>query len=528
MEKNELVLLGDEAVALGAYHSGIHCAYAYPGTPSTEITEYLIELSKEKNDFIARWSTNEKCAYEEALGTSFTNGRTLVSMKHVGLNVAFDPFVNSAIVEIQGGFVVSVADDPGMHSSQNEQDSRILADFAFVPVLEPSNQQQAYDMTRDGFDISEKYNLPLLLRITTRVAHSRSQVKTNLKKEKNGLKKVPDTKAWTLLPSNARIQFKKLLKKFEELKKFSEEIKYNELRLSGKIGVITCGIGRNYFEEIKDKLNGDFSHLHIGFYPAPEEKIKKFYDFVEKIYIIEEGYPFIEKRLRGYIDLMKPVLGKLSGHLPLTGELNPDLVLKFFSEVEKEEIKAGIDLPSRPPQLCQGCPHADMYFALNDALKEIGGESIVTSDIGCYTLGALPPYNAIESCVCMGASVSMAKGASDAGFHPVLAVIGDSTFMHSGITPLLDAVEDNSNMTLIILDNSGVAMTGGQPTKTSSEGLKRILEGIGIPDEHLIFIDLHPQKIKEVKELLKKEINYRGLSVIVGRRICIEIAKKTK
>jgi len=528
MGEKELVLLGDEAVALGAYHSGIHCSYAYPGTPSTEITEYLIELSKKKNDFIVRWSTNEKCAYEEALGVSFVGGRAIVSMKHVGLNVAFDPFVNSAIVDINGGFVVAVADDPGMHSSQNEQDSRILADFAYVPVLEPSNQQQAYDMTRDGFDISEKYNIPVLLRLTTRVAHSRSEVYTKEKREKNKLVKISSSNAWTLLPSNAKVQFKKLLKKYEELKKLSEEINYNELKLDGKIGVITTGIGRNYFEEIRNELGQNFSHLHISFYPAPVEKIKKFYNYVEKIYVIEEGYPFIEKILRGFIPLKKPIFGKMSGDLPQTGELNSDLILKLFNCVEKEEIKPPIELPSRPPQLCQGCPHSDMYFALKEALKEINSESIVTSDIGCYTLGALPPYEAIESCVCMGASVSMAKGAADAGFHPVLAVIGDSTFMHSGITPLLDAIEDNSNMTLIILDNSGVAMTGGQPTKTSSEGLKRLLEGVGIPEGHLIFIDLHPQKIKDIKEILLKEINHKGLSVIVGRRTCIEIAKKTK
>lgn len=528
MEEKELVLLGDEAVALGAYHSGIHCAYAYPGTPSTEITEYLIELSKKNSDFVARWSTNEKCAYEEGLGVSFAGGRAIVSMKHVGLNVAFDPFVNSAIVEINGGIVVAVADDPGMHSSQNEQDSRILAEFAFVPLLEPLNQQQAYDMTREAFEISEKFNVPVLLRLTTRVAHSRSMVYVKEKVNKNNLNKTPDSKAWTLLPSNARVQFKKLLNKYEELKKLSEEIKYNELKLEGKTGVITTGIGRNYFEEVKEKINENLSHLHIGFYPPPEEKIKKFFNYVDKIYIIEEGYPFIEKRLRGFIDLKKPIYGKLSGDLPQTGELNPDLVSKLFNGKEKEEEKIPVELPSRPPQLCQGCPHSDMYFALKEALKEIGNESIVTSDIGCYTLGALPPYNAIESCVCMGASVSMAKGAADAGFHPVLAVIGDSTFMHSGITPLLDAIEDGSNMTLIILDNSGVAMTGGQPTKTSSEGLKRLLEGIGIPEGHLIFIDLHPQKIKEIKEVLIKEINYRGLSVIVGRRTCLEIAKKMK
>ncbi len=528
MENKEYVLLGDEAVALGAYHSGIHCAYAYPGTPSTEILEYLIPLAEKKKDFVARWSTNEKCAYEEALGTSFANGRALVAMKHVGLNVAFDPFVNSAIVDILGGLLVAVADDPGMHSSQNEQDSRILGDFALVPVLEPSNQQEAYDMAFDGFEISEKYKIPVLLRLTTRVAHSRSKVKVKKKRGKNELLKVKDPKAWILLPSNARVQFKKLLEKYEKLKKISEEMNYNFLNLEGKIGVITCGISKNYFMEIRDEIKEKISHLHIGFYPPPAEKLRKLYDFVEKIYIIEEGYPFIEKRLLGFVPLKKEIYGKISGHLPNTGELNPDLVLKMFTNKEKEEIKPLIEVPPRPPQLCQGCPHTDFYFALKEAIKEYEREFIVTSDIGCYTLGALPPYSAIESCVCMGASVSMAKGASDAGYHPVVAVIGDSTFMHSGITPLLDAVEDNSNMLLVILDNSGVAMTGGQPTKCSSEGLERVLRGMGIPEEHLHFVDLHPQKIKDVKELILKEINYKGLSVIVGKRICIEMAKKMK
>lgn len=528
MEVEKLVLLGDEAVALGAYHSGIHCAYAYPGTPSTEITEYLIELSNKKKDFIARWSTNEKCAYEEALGVSFSGGRAIVSMKHVGLNVAFDPFVNSALLDILGGIVCAVADDPGMHSSQNEQDSRILASFAYIPVFEPQNQQEAYDMTRDAFDFSEEYKIPVLIRLTTRIAHSRSEVLPRERRNKNILRKVTDPKTWTLLPSNAKKQFVKLLEKYKKIEDFSENSKYNKIELDGKIGIITCGIGNNYFQEIKEKLNFKFSHLHIGFYPPPKGKIKKIYENSKKIYVIEEGYPFIERQLKGFGFNDKEICGKISGHLPMTGELNPDLVYFMLNGKKEKTAHEKIELPPRPPQLCKGCPHSDMYIALKEALKEVGKEAIVTSDIGCYTLGALPPYEAIESCVCMGASVSMAKGAADAGFEPVLAVIGDSTFMHSGITPLLDAIEDNSNMKLIILDNSGVAMTGGQPTKTSSEGIERLLKGIGIPDEHLIFLELHPKKINEIKEILIKEINYKGLSVIVGKRTCLEIAKKIK
>jgi indolepyruvate ferredoxin oxidoreductase alpha subunit len=525
----EAILLGDEAVALAAVHAGITGAYAYPGTPSTEIMEFLHPMAKKKGTFKAAWAVNEKTAYEEALGCSFAGGRAIVSMKHVGLNVAADPFMNSAMVDIHGGLVLAVADDPGMHSSQNEQDSRCFADFALTPAFEPSSQQEAYDMTRGAFDLSEKVHLPVMIRLVTRLAHSRSKVMTREPKEKNPVAKAPDpTHTWTLLPSNARKQYVKLLGKFAEMEKLSDAGPYNTLELnSRRTGVITNGIALNYYREILPELKEKPSHLHIGFYPLPKGLISKLFDHCDQIMVIEEGMPFIERKLTGIIPLSKPVHGKLDGCVPATGELNPRIVLASLDGQGPKGLESPMPLPTRPPQLCQGCPHADMYTIIKEIIKDIKG-TMVTSDIGCYTLGALPPYNAIESCVCMGASVSMAKGASDAGYRPVIATIGDSTFMHSGITPLIDAIEDNADMTLMILDNAGVAMTGGQPTKGTGDRLVNVVKGLGMDPAHLRVVEAHPKQRDANLKILQEEVAYKGLSVIIARRECIEMAKKRK
>jgi len=525
------VLLGDEAVALGAIHAGLSGGYSYPGTPASEIMEFLIKHAERGKKFKASWSVNEKVAYEEALGISYSGKRALVSMKHVGLNVAADPFINSAITGANGGLVVVVADDPGMHSSQNEQDSRYYVQFAQVFCFEPSNHQEAYNMTREAFDVSEKLGIPVMVRMVTRLSHSRSRVLPRPSRKQNSLR-LGVGKDWTLLPVNARRRFKILLEKQSELLKVSNESRFNSLRLDKgdpSLGIIASGIAYNYVLENYEKGKSFPSILKISTYPLPEGLILELVNNVETVLVVEEGYPFIEKSLKGMCGIRgKSLIGKLGGHLPLTGELSPEIVRQALNMKPTEKRTIGdFSLPPRPPQLCAGCPHADTYKVLNKVLESYS-QSNVFSDIGCYTLGALPPYNAIHSCVCMGASIGMAKGGSEAGIHPSVAVIGDSTFAHSGLTPLLDAAVSNTNMTVIILDNSTVAMTGGQPTYASGDGLLRMIEGVGVDREHIRVVEPLPKNFENNVRILKEEIDYQGLSVIVAVRECIQEARKSK
>jgi indolepyruvate ferredoxin oxidoreductase alpha subunit len=525
------VLLGDEAVALGAIHAGITAAYSYPGTPATEILEYILRHKERYGKPHAAWCANEKTALEEALGVSFAGRRSLVSMKHVGLNVAADPFINAAIVSIHGGVVLAVADDPGMHSSQNEQDTRYLVDFARIICLEPANQQEAYHMTVEAFDLSERFDIPVVVRLVTRLAHSRAVVETGEGRDENPISKVPVPSSWILLPSNARRQWNSLLKRQASMLDYSESCPHNVLTLAektGRFGVITTGIARNYFMEALDDLEEKPSHLHVGAYPLPVKKIRKLVEYVQRVLVLEDGYPFLERSLRGIVPPPVEIMGKESGHVPIDGELNPDITRKALGlELRGGITVPGLKLPGRPPQLCQGCPHADAYGAIKKALAGFDNR-MVTSDIGCYTLGALPPYTAIESCVCMGASVGMAKGAADAGFYPVVAVIGDSTFLHSGVTPLMDAVSADANMTLIILDNETVAMTGTQPTVLPSSRLESLILGLGVDRDHFHILDAHPKKVDENAEIIRREIEHKGLSVIVAARTCLEEARKKK
>jgi indolepyruvate ferredoxin oxidoreductase alpha subunit len=525
------VLLGDEAVALGAIHAGLSGGYSYPGTPASEIMEYLVRASVQEKSFVASWSVNEKVAYEEALGVSYAGKRALVSMKHVGLNVAADPFMNSAITGANGGLVVVVADDPGMHSSQNEQDSRYFAEFAKVLCLEPSNHQEAYDMTREAFGLSEELEIPVLIRMVTRLSHSRSRVQPRSPKQQNPLKYGVGTD-WTLLPVHARRRFKLLVDKQKDLLDVSNRSEFNSLQINPQnttLGIIASGIAANYVNENYANGQGRPSFLKLTTYPIPEDLVKKLVDHVDTVLIVEEGYPFIEKSISGLFGIAgKNIRGKLSGHLPPTGELSPGIVRKGLGLVElpKREI-ADFPLAARPPQLCQGCSHADTYRALNEALESYT-ESNVFSDIGCYTLGALPPYNAIQSCVCMGASVGMAKGGAEAGVYPSVAVIGDSTFAHSGITPLLAAAAANTNMTVFILDNSTVAMTGGQPTFLSGQKLVKVIEGMGVEEEHIRTILPLPKNHDENVQIMKQELDYQGLSVVIAARECVQQARKKK
>lgn len=525
------ILLGDEAVALGALHAGIAGVFSYPGTPATEILEYIARRGRERRaenehkPVSANWSANEKVAYEEALGMSYAGKRSLVSMKHVGLNVAADPFMSSALTGANGGLVLAVADDPGMHSSQNEQDSRFYARFAHIPAYEPSDQQEAYYMALEAFEQSERLGLPIMIRLVTRLAHSRGNVKVlEHGRNQSAIGIAKNSADWVLMPMNARNSFAKLVEAESELQRLSDESTHNVLKLAGRKGIICSGIAYGYVLENVGPTT-DFSILKITQYPLPVKKIRQLVKHCDEITVVEDGYPFIETHLRGVLGVSrKTVNGKHSGHLPSTGELTPDLVRKALGLEAHETRGMDSDLGNRPPRLCSGCPHIDSYLALVEALKPYR-EKVVFSDIGCYTLGALPPYNAIDSCVDMGASIGMARGAALAGTHPSCAVIGDSTFAHSGMAALLGCAQDNTNITVFILDNAITAMTGGQESLVVGDKFLKLLRGLGVNPEHTkTIVPKRPAHDENVR-IIREEIDYQGLSVIISARACIQIKK---
>jgi len=521
----KILLLGAEAIAQGAIDAGLSGVYAYPGTPSTEITEYIQknQLAKDGN-IHSRWSSNEKTAMEAALGMSYAGKRALVCMKHVGLNVAADAFINSAITGVNGGIIVAVADDPSMHSSQNEQDSRFYAKFALIPVLEPSNQQEAYDMAYYGFELSEKFHVPVLLRITTRLSHSRSGIKTLPLKEQNGLCLPSDKRQFVLLPSIAKKRYKNLINSQLSFELDSENSIFNAYidAKDKSLGIIACGLAINYLNENFQQTKIQHPVLKIGQYPLPRKMIEKIFWECEEILVLEEGYPIVEEMLKGYLKKEK-VKGRLDGTLPRDGELNPNLVASALGLKQEKLIEIPGFLSNRPPTMCEGCGHIDAYKALNDALIEIG-DGHVFSDIGCYTLGALEPYHAINSCVDMGASITMAKGAADAGLHPSIAVIGDSTFTHSGMTGLLDAVNENTNITILISDNFTTGMTGQQDSQALGH-IENICIGIGVDPKHIIVMNPTKKNHEFMVNSIKNEMAYQGVSVIIPRRQCIQTVK---
>lgn len=523
---DKFLLLGDEAVALGAIHAGLSGVYAYPGTPSTEITEFIQghPLAAERN--IHRlWSTNEKTAMEAALGMSYMGKRAMVCMKHVGMNVAADAFVNSAMTGTNGGLIVVGADDPSMHSSQNEQDSRFYGKFAMVPIFEPSSQQEAYEMMNDAFCFSEKYKVPVLMRLVTRMAHSRAVVVTGDIREVNSLNYPSNPGDWVLMPAVARKRNVKLIADQEEFLRESENSKYNKY-VDGSdhsLGVIACGIAYNYLmEHFAGKC--PFPVLKISQYPLPKALVEKIAAECNSLLVLEDGQPVVEEMIRGVLDTDKVIKGRLTGEVPRTGELTPDNIVSALGLKDAEVFPPSELVVPRPPALCQGCGHRDMYSALNEVVREYEN-SRVFSDIGCYTLGFLPPYRAIHSVVDMGASITMAKGAADAGQFPSVAVIGDSTFTHSGMTGLLDAVNENSNITILISDNLTTGMTGGQDSAGTGR-LEQICQGIGVAPEHIRVVVPLPKNMEEMKQIIREEIEYKGVSVIIPRRECIQTARR--
>ena len=519
--------MGDEAIAQGALDAGLSGVYAYPGTPSTEITEYIqmSPLAKERMVH-SRWSTNEKTAMEAALGMSYMGKRALVCMKHVGLNVCADPFVNSAMTGTNGGLVVLVADDPSMHSSQDEQDSRFYGKFAMIPTLEPASQQEAYDMMGMAYDMSEQLRLPVLMRVTTRMAHSRAVVEvTDTPRRQNELNYQAKASNWVLLPAFARKRNDIVTAQQPLLEQMAVDSRHN-LYTDGDdlyLGIIASGIAYNYLMECFPD-GCPYPVLKISQYPLPKKLIRRMTDDCQVVLICEEGQPFIEEQVRGVMPGNAVIKGRLTGELPRTGELNPDLIKKALGMEMSEGYDTCEDVAPRPPALCQGCGHRDVYAALNEVLLGYP-QARVFGDIGCYTLGFLPPYKAIHSCVDMGASITMAKGAADAGQWPSIAIIGDSTFTHSGMTGLLDAVNEKADITVIISDNLTTAMTGGQDSAGTNK-FEAICRALGVGDDHLKVVVPLPKNMEEIKKTIEEEINYHGVSVIIPRRECMQTLQR--
>ena len=528
----KLLLLGDEAVALGALHTGLSGVYAYPGTPSTEITEYIQNhpMTRERGVH-SDWCTNEKTAMEAALGVSYAGKRALVCMKHVGMNVCADGFMNSAVTGANGGLVVVACDDPSQHSSQNEQDSRFYAEFAQVPCFEPSNQQEAYDMVREAFDYSEENHIPVLMRLPTRMAHSRAVVQAREPRGQNEMHfpSADRAKFWVTLPGISRVRIKELADdqiRFRHDSELSEDNLYTD-GPDHSMGIVACGIAYNYLMENYPE-GCPYPTLKVTRYPFPKQLLQKITETCKTILVIEEGQPLVEEKLRGLLyeeaDAAIKVKGRLDGSLPRTGELNPDHVRKAVGLPASQEFEASKVTVPRPPALCMGCGHRDFYTALNNVLKKYEG-SRVFGDIGCYTLGYMSPFNAIHTCVEMGASLTMAIGAANSGVWPSVGVIGDSTFTHSGMTGLLDAVNSGADITLCISDNLTTGMTGGQDSAGTGK-LERICEAIGVAPEHIRTIVPLPKNYPDMEAVIDEELNYHGVSVVICRRECIQTAKR--
>ena len=526
----QVLALGDEAVSYGAIDAGVKGVFGYPGTPSTETFEAAEIMINELNDGrVAHWAANEKVAYEIALGCSYTGNRTLITMKHVGLNVAMDAFVNSALTGINGGLVLMVADDPSMHSSQNEQDSRYLASFAHIPSLEPSTPQEAYDLTVEAFELSEKLKLPVMMRLVTRLAHSRSIVnRGKMKTPKSlGIPTKEETYNWVLVPRISRSRYNKLRENLPVLQKSVE--KYNKLKLGrSSIGIVVAGMGKAHYDQLcrENDIVRDFTRLDIQAYPIEHEVIEEMLSCCDVIYVFEEDYPYIEDQ---FLSRSRHTIihGRRDRTIPISGEITPLEIRQVLRlEVPEPKGKISMNLPPRPPRLCKGCGHIDSYKVIQSAFLELGRTDYrVFGDIGCYTLGVEKPYASLHSTVEMGASIGMTLGAALSGMEPAVGVIGDSTFFHSGMPGLLSVAKCGVNANIVIMDNRITAMTGQQPTITMNR-IDKVVEGIGFKKEHIHILIPLPKHHKENVEKFKEIITHNGPDVIIFKRDCVQALRK--
>lgn len=509
------LLLGNEAVARGLYEAGVTVASSYPGTPSTEITEAAAQYE----EIYTEWAPNEKVAAEVAAGAAIGGARSFCAMKHVGLNVAADPVFTMSYIGVNAGMVLAVADDPGMHSSQNEQDSRNYAKSAKLPMLEPADSEECLSYTKLSYDISEEYDTPVILRLTTRVAHSRSLAETSQRQTIELREYKKNIAKHVMLPAFARpkhVIVEERTKKLIELAEFSS---LNKIEDNGaKIGVIAAGICYQY---AKEALGDSVNYLKLGMvYPLPVEKIKSFASELDTVYVIEELDDFIETHCR---KIGVAVKGKEL--FPLCGEFSQKTIKSILMAKTEESLSLEKDIPVRPPVMCSGCPHRGVFYALKQEKVYVSG------DIGCYTLGASAPLGAMDVCICMGSSISALHGynkarGEEAG-RKAVAVIGDSTFMHTGINSLVDVAYNGSNTVTIILDNSTTGMTGHQENPTTGHNIKgdpaakvdleALCRSIGIARVRVI----DPYNLKETTAAIKEELAADGPSVIISRRPCV-------
>ena len=512
------LLTGDEAIARGAYEAGVHFAAAYPGTPSTEILENLSKY----DEVCAEWAPNEKVAMESAIGASMAGGRAMASMKHVGLNVAADPFFTFAYTGVNGGAVIITADEPGQHSAQNEQDNRNYAKAAKVPMFEPANSQECRDMVLEAYEISEKYDCPVLIRMTTRVCHGKSIVECGERKDVEIKEYKKDVKKYVCVPANAKGLRKKLEVKLEQLKEYAENTSFNfvEENPEATVGVIASGPCYHY---AKEAFGDNASYLKLGFsFPMPDDMIAAFCGKYDKIYIVEENDPFIEERVRmlGFDCHGKDLLPKF-------GEMTPDVIREYFFDEKPNVIDYNDEgVVPRPPTLCAGCPHRGFFYELGKRT-----DLMVSSDIGCYSLGFAKPYNATDSLICMGGGFSIGHGAQKVfnmkeDKKRVVSVMGDSTFLHSGIASLMDVVYNNSNAVSVILDNRITGMTGHQEnpgTGYNAKGesavamdIEGIVRAMGI--KHIRVVN--PNQLDEMKAVLDEFLELDEPSVIITKWPC--------
>lgn len=516
----KVIMTGNEAIARGAYEAGCHVASAYPGTPSTEILENFALYE----GVYAEWAPNEKVGFEVASGASIGGARVLTTMKHVGLNVAADPLFTMAYEGVNGGFVVVTADDPGMHSSQNEQDNRFYAPHAKVAMVEPSNSQECIDYMKEAYEISEKFDTLVLFRVTTRISHSKTVVEVGDKQAVEVKPYEKNIKKYIMTPGHSKIKHYEVEERLEKLRQYSNTTKLNRMEMGNtKIGIITSGISYEYCREV---FGDNASYLKIGFsYPLPDEMIKEFASKVEKLYVVEENDPYLENSVKA---LGISCIGKEV--IPICEELNPAIIRRgILGEENKITYTADTNPPSRPPVLCPGCPHRGIFYAVSK-YKDV----IASGDIGCYTLGMNAPLSVTDTVICMGASISAGVGMERASIvanredKKVFAFIGDSTFFHSGVTGLIESVYNNTPIVTVILDNRITGMTGHQENPGTGRTLQNreapmvdieaLVLACGIKKENIKVVD--PYKIEETSKAVKEAHDSTEPFVIITKQPC--------
>ncbi len=538
-----VLLLGNEAIARGAIEYGIGFAAAYPGTPSSEIVATLARVAKEVGIYV-EWSTNEKTSFEAAYAAAMSGVPSLTAMKHVGLNVAADPFMTSGYTGVRAGFLIVTADDPYMHSSQNEQDNRWYGLHAYIPVLEPSNPQEAKELTVAGLELSEKLQHPFILRTMTRISHTRAPVRLSEPRKPRTKGAFPrEPEKWAVIPAHARKMKARLVEKWKRIEEELAKLPLNRIEGEGSTLIVAPGIGYAYAKEALGMLKGRAKVLKIASpVPLPKKLVEEAVEGVEKILVVEETDPIVEMQLKAMLHDMgveAEVHGEdLVGRL---GELTLDKVLPAVAKVlginwsPPEPLKAEVDPPPRPPTLCPGCPHRAAYYALKEAARRLRVDPVYSGDIGCYSLGIMPPFRAQDVITDMGASIGLANGFAHVLDRPVVAIIGDSTFYHAGLPPLINAAYNGAPMLVLVLDNETTAMTGFQPhpgsgAKATGEPAKRIpIEDLARACGADIVEVFDPYDVKKAVELLEKglrEAMNGRIAVLISRRECALQARR--